>query len=140
MVKKIYLAIITIIVVGLLAVRYSYNRNNTILENKLISAIATGMEIDIQKITPFEWDKLYVFEPYTYKEQISTTLGFKWSRSAPSYDELQLLVFVRQDKVVSSITFPRYPPGADFLTESNSNVYLPNEAIFVNENNKLIKK
>lgn len=133
----IYIVIVTIITATLFfAWYYNYN-NEAVLKNRLTTAIAEGGEINMQKITPFVWDKFYVFEPYTSGQYINQTLDFESSLRGPDYDELQLLVFVRDNKVISSISYPRYFPGGDFLPE---NTYSQNEAIFTNENHKLIKK
>src|SRR3989338_3924886 len=131
----IYVAIATIITAALFFAWYHYYSNEAVLENRLTAAIAEGSGINMQKITPFEWGKFYIFEPYASEQHINQTLGFESSLRGPDYDELQLLVFVKDNKVISSISYPRYSPGGDFLPE---NAYSPNEAIFKNENNKLI--
>jgi hypothetical protein len=38
--------------------------------------------IDFKKIAPFDWDKLYIFTPYTSSEIIDNELGFSWDNSA----------------------------------------------------------
>ena len=136
--KKLAIYIVAIIIaLTSFIVWYYFFNNEVILKNKITIAIAEGSEINMQKITPFAWDKFYVFQPYTSEKYINETLGFESSLKGPDYDELQLLVFVKENKIISSINYPRYSPGGDFLPE---NSYLPNEAIFINKNNILIKK
>lgn len=102
-----------------------------------MSAIKDGSEINMGKFTPFEWDKFYVFGPYATEQHINDMLGFKWSGSGPDQDEYQLIIFVKESKVVCNFLFPRYKPSGDFLP---ANVYTHNDAVFIIKNNALMKK
>lgn len=37
--------------------------------------------LNISKLTPFKWDKLYVFKPFTPIENINNSLGFVWENA-----------------------------------------------------------
>lgn len=58
-------------------------------------------EIDLLQLTEFEWDRAFLFAPYTNQEQINKTLGFSFedkSQIAIS-DDIYLLVFTVQNRV-----------------------------------------
>ncbi|HEY0707873.1 MAG TPA: hypothetical protein VGG33_13805 [Polyangia bacterium] len=59
--------------------------------------------------TPFPWERLHVFGPYTTAETVENELGFSWWRSnaIESNDHFALLVFVRGGKVVRFVIHPR---------------------------------
>jgi hypothetical protein len=87
--------------------------------------------IVLSTITSFQWDMLYVFEPYTTPDTINGTLGFQWGKSektgiSSSY-QIDLLVFVRKGKVVNYVEHNR--SDGDFLL-SNNNGFDPKEARF----------
>lgn len=58
-------------------------------------------EINLSDVTPFDWDKAYVFEPYTSPEKIYDTIGYKWRdiKKTESEDMIQM-IFMRDNKVV----------------------------------------
>ena len=35
-------------------------------------------EIDMTSLTPFNWDKLYIFKPYELTESVDNELEFDW--------------------------------------------------------------
>lgn len=136
--KSSILLTVLIIALAAISVWYFFFRTQVIIENRLKANIATKVEVNMRKVTPFEWDRFYIFEPYATADHIDQTLGFKSSLTGPLYDEQQLLVFVKNDEVVSAINFPRYSPGADFLPERSFSI---DEAVFILDgDNKLIKK
>jgi hypothetical protein len=60
--------------------------------------------VNIASITPFPWDKVFFFHPYTAPAAIDDALGFVWKN--PAKDEIEfsdgfeLIVFVRHSRVV----------------------------------------
>jgi hypothetical protein len=103
--------------------------------DKLVNLFKNGKVdgIDISSITPFEWEKLYLFSPYSTAEQIFKTLGF--TDDIKSYisadDGIILFVFVKDKKVVQYMDYLRNP---DFNAVVNETGYSPSEAIFVLDN------
>lgn len=93
--------------------------------------------IDISTITSFEWEKLYLFSPYSTPEQIFKTLGFSDDiKSFISYDDgIILFVFVNNNKVVQYMDYPRNPDFNPVVRESG---YNPSEAIFVLDNEGMV--
>ncbi|WP_391204306.1 hypothetical protein [Psychrobacillus sp. L4] len=57
---------------------------------------------DLRPWIPFEWDTLYSFSPYTTKETIYETIGYKWSNIRETVSEgMNQIVFVHDGEVVS---------------------------------------
>lgn len=82
---------------------------------------------DFKEITPFEWDYMYRFTPYTPKEDIENTIGFKWSKLKESVSEgTNQVIFTKGDKVVCY--FNVYPESDkvyfDFRSSTNGNIKL----------------
>jgi hypothetical protein len=56
---------------------------------------------DLSEWTPFEWDTLYSFKPYTTKEKIYETVGYKWNDISETVSEgMNQIVFIKNGKVV----------------------------------------
>ena len=55
------------------------NQNFAGLENKLKEAVNTNTEIDIKKLTDFDWDEWYVFPPYYSAKQVYEEVGTEWT-------------------------------------------------------------
>ena len=108
------------------------------LKSALISAIEKKQGQDekvivkLQSITTFQWDKFYVFTPYTPIEKIHKTLGFNCPRAVKSginhRDDINLLVFVKDRKVIQHLEYPR--SHGDFYKIKKKNGFTPKEAIF----------
>jgi hypothetical protein len=75
-----------------------------------VAARGEPTTIDIATITSFEWDKLYIFEPYTSPERVEQYLGFRWPQasmySVKDGKDAALFVFVKGQKVVHWGFFP----------------------------------
>jgi hypothetical protein len=67
--------------------------------------------INIADMTSFEWEKLYVFKPYTQIKEIHSKLGFIWNDAELTLihqsDEFNLLVFVKSNKIIHFVNIPR---------------------------------
>lgn len=85
---------------------------------------------DLSEWTTFEWDALYSFLPYTSKQIIYDTVGYKWDNIRETYDEaMEQTVFVNDGKVVCYLY--GYPVdlkiGFDFGEFEGSNIKLSAE-------------
>jgi len=87
--------------------------------------------IDIKALTLFNWDRLYIFTPYTSEEEINNRLGFDWigASGIEYFDTFNLLVFTDGRKVVNSIDQPRNL--GDFVANKLKPYYTPQNAKFV---------
>lgn len=67
--------------------------------------------LDISALSPGEWDRLFVFAPYTDEEEVMRELGFQWGdfrrSSIQSSDRVSLLVFTEGVRVVEWFDHPR---------------------------------
>ena len=72
---------------------------------KLVEAtnnITTGT-ITLEELVPFAWDAVYVFEPYTSKEEVAETLGFRSVKINESWTESQnWYYFVKGNRIVAN--------------------------------------
>ncbi|WP_439881234.1 hypothetical protein ACSX1A_19095 [Pontibacter sp. MBLB2868] len=85
--------------------------SNTSLEEKLKTAVTEGeagangyKTIRMADLTDFEWEKMYYFQPYETKKDISDAIGFKWE-GAEVKEGYRRLLFVNQGQVVSFVDF-----------------------------------
>ena len=76
------------------------------------AAIMNGDQaVRVSQVTQFDWDKLFIYGPYTSVDRIYTQLGYQWpdaERTGIEYSETEfLLVFVKDGKVVAHSKFSR---------------------------------
>jgi hypothetical protein len=80
--------------------RYRFEQN---LSERIQHQAAWGVaKLDLQTLTDFEWDALYLFGPYTPLDKISKILGTKYRgpNSIEYSDGINLLVFMKNGEVV----------------------------------------
>ena len=89
---------------------------------------ASGV-VDLPQLTSFEWDRLFVFAPYTPSSTVEKELGFSWTGSGriEAYDHFVLLVFVSAKRVVRFVEQPR---RTDFAPCWRVGGYSRSEAVF----------
>ncbi len=82
------------------------NSDNTILLEKKIKETCTDyVTISLNELTPFQWEKVYFFSPYTPKEEIFKTIGFKVHGISETYNEgMMNIIFIHKNKVVCTIS------------------------------------
>lgn len=85
--------------------------NNQRLKQQVLTS--ADKTVVLHQLTPFQWDEVYTFSPYTSKEEIARCIGF----SSPSIketvsEEMTQLLFVRGKRVVSSVC--AYPSGIGY--------------------------
>ena len=62
---------------------------------------ANGGIVSLDEITPFEWDTVYTFAPYTPKEKIYEVIGYQWDSISETVSEgMNQLIFIDKVKVV----------------------------------------
>lgn len=101
-------------------IEYSFQN----IEEKVIKIINSNdsiKEIDITSLTPFNWDELYIFKPYTLIESMDNKLEFDWDipkNISILHDEIDnLLVFTKNDSVITYIQWPKNM--GDFMRVEN---------------------
>lgn len=96
-----------------------------------------ALSVDIQKkekvllsdYTSFEWSHVYIFPPYTPKEEVKRMSGLQRSTIIDTSDSITLLVFKKKDTVVAQIEVERYK--ADFSELFQEKGYLRSDAEFL---------
>lgn len=100
---------VAIIAIGILCVivlisQYKKNLwdlNSELLKKKVLSIGQTVETLDLLDITPFEWDTVYSFDPYTPKNKVYDTVGYKWDNIRETVSEgMNQIVFLKDGKVV----------------------------------------
>jgi len=87
--------------------------------------------IELAQITPFAWEKLYLFGPYSTSQQIQAVAGSSAASiqtEIAENDGIVLFVFVAGGDVVAYLDFPRRP---DLAALANTSGYSPAQAVFV---------
>ena len=78
--------------------------------------------VDLATVGPPNWERVCILGPYSSNERAQQILGFKWDAhgksSIASNDGINLLVFVRGQKVVGFAEHPRNK--GDFLKLSST--------------------
>lgn len=71
---------------------------------KAVSSLENGQTVTLEQLVPFEWDRVYTFEPYTSREEIAQIIGFDSNSIQVSVNEGQLqLLFVKGNKITASV-------------------------------------
>jgi hypothetical protein len=71
---------------------------------------------DLGAASPFKWDRMFVFGPYTNQQAVDKALGFHWDgfvTSLESADSFDLVVFVTSGKVTHWFEEARGPVELD---------------------------
>lgn len=113
----------------LLLVGCSQNKRNTEIEESIRSIVedTNKSEINIKSLANFDWDKAYLFTPYSTQEGINEQLKveFKDTSNIDHRDDIYLLVFLNSDKVVQFVEINRQQSDfsigkKEYLTPSNA--------------------
>lgn len=113
----------------LLLVGCSQNKRNTEIEESIRSIVedTNKSEINIKSLANFDWDKAYLFTPYSTQEGINEQLRveFKDTSNIDHRDDIYLLVFLNSDKVVQFVEINRQQSDfsigkKEYLTPSNA--------------------
>jgi len=107
-------------------------------ENDVSRRIAKQIEsrnqsLDFSTIAPFEWDRVFFFEPYTPESTIEQAIGCPWAeykKCGIEYnDSCTLILFLSKGRVAAWCMNPRNK--GEFATLYNSNGYAKSEAHFM---------
>ena len=98
--KKIFVAIL----IALTALSCS-QRDNRIVRRIAKHIDAHDQTLDLSTIAPFEWDRVFFFQPYTAQSTIEQAIGCPWAeymKSGIGYsDTFTLILFVNKGVVVA---------------------------------------
>ncbi|MBE4909826.1 hypothetical protein IMZ08_17465 [Bacillus luteolus] len=81
--------------------REVWDVNAKLLEEKVSEMNESVETINLSELTPFEWDKVYFFYPYTPKETVYKTVGYEWDSISETVSEgMNQIVFLKKGTVV----------------------------------------
>ncbi|TMU84104.1 hypothetical protein FGG79_18395 [Bacillus sp. BHET2] len=112
--KKIYVFFLLLLLLA--GCSQSNVKHNTDLEKGIYSVVGekNKSEINLKSLTTFDWDKAFLFTPYSTQDGIEEQLGsdFNDPSNIDTRDDIYLMVFLNKEKVVQYIEIERQ--GADF--------------------------
>lgn len=125
------LTIFTLLLLLLVGCSLNNVQRDKDLEASIHSIVADKDESDIHlnSLTSFDWEKAFLFTPYSTQEMIEEELGtdFKDPSDIDWRDDIYLLVFLLEDKAVRYAEMERQ--GADFLIGDNTYLTPPDDVI-----------
>ena len=96
---------------------------------KLAGDVAAGSIVDLSRYTSFEWDRVFIFAPYTSAKVISDVVGSDVSFPGRNSEAYCLLVFRFQEKPVRAFEVER--KIADFAELFQHSGYTQEDSVFV---------
>ncbi|WP_421385354.1 hypothetical protein ACOJQI_11520 [Bacillus salacetis] len=107
-----------------------WEENYDLLRKEVISLDPSVETINLIDITPFEWEVVHFFEPYTPVEVIYETVGYEWdSISATVSEGMNQIVFLNNGEVVCYVY--GYPSNNGFgISYTGSSLKLGNDLNF----------
>lgn len=136
--KRVMLVILSLIVIILLVnilKKDIWDKNADLLKEKVLSIDETRVNVNLSEITPFDWDTVYTFSPYTSTQNIYNTVGYKWDTISETVNEgMNQIVFMKDGKVVCYIY--GYPVNNGYGISFRDEEY-KNGAIKLNNNKNL---
>ncbi|MFA9397214.1 MAG: hypothetical protein ACERKV_02980 [Clostridiaceae bacterium] len=127
--------IVSIIFVTIAIIYYKSNSHNKIQEDQSLitniqSEANTSSYLDLDTVTDFKWDEVYIIPPYSVPETIIKDNNLKWTninQSIKYHDNINLIVFTLNKTVVSYVNLPRNIVDFSLVRSIKLN---KNEAIF----------
>ncbi|MFE5430526.1 hypothetical protein [Peribacillus simplex] len=102
--KRIWIIAIGLICIAIfinLLKKDLWDENEVLLEEEVLSIGQSVEAINLSDVTPFDWDVVYSFKPYTPKDYIYETVGYKWDTISETVNEgMNQIVFLKDGKVV----------------------------------------
>ncbi|MDW0118188.1 hypothetical protein QTL97_14745 [Sporosarcina thermotolerans] len=78
-----------------------WDANEELLKQEVMNIGVSNELVNLSDVTPFEWDLVYSFDPYTSKDTIYRTVGYKWDSISETINGgMNQLVFMKDKKVV----------------------------------------
>lgn len=98
--------ILGLIVIGVLVILYinpAYQKRNKLLIDN-IDKLLVNEEVTLEELIPFDFDSVYLFEPYSYKKDMESQIGIRSRFIKDNYtDNLGTeMIVVKNNKVISS--------------------------------------
>lgn len=138
---KILIALISLLLISVAVFFAIQWRQGQVLESVLGDAISQSETINVQELVGFEWDKMFVFGPYTSESIIDETLQFKYGKSGALQDGYITVLFTRNNKVIRHAVISQYSGGNYFLKRHvQAESFSPSEAVFIKSGDEFIAR
>ena len=130
----IRIAIIVCMVAGFMSCEQSRSDFNETLSSMAVKkrGCEERVMVSLNKLTDFQWQRVFIFAPYTPVQKIYKSLGFEWEHAEKTNihmrDDICLLVFVLNNRVVQYFEYPRN--YGDFSKIHVKGGFAPSEALF----------
>lgn len=99
--KTVILIAVVLLILYRLLVRDIWDVNARLLKDNVLSLDQKVESVNLKDLTPYEWDTIYSFDPYTSKEQVYETVGYKWDKISEALSEgMNQIVFLNDGAVV----------------------------------------
>lgn len=117
------IAILSVVVLVSFLKKDLWDVNEALLKEAILSIDGTVETVKLSDVTPFDWDTVYSFDPYTTKDTIYETVGYKWDRISETVNEgMNQIVFLNEGKVVCYLYgYPENNGYGIFFTNENNN-------------------
>lgn len=131
--NKVTIFIVVLILFVLVGCSQSYGKQNLDLEESIYSIVEdkNNSDIHLTSLTDFDWDKAFLFEPYSTQKSINEQLGIDYEDPSKIgiRDDIYLLIFLNEGKVVHYAEINRqqcsfYIEENDYLTPTNDLLYI----------------
>ena len=136
--------IITIVAIAMLSIvvlinilkKDLWHVNAGLLKEEVLSVEQSVETVNLNDITPFEWDVAYSFDPYTSKDMIYKTVGYKWDNINETVNEgMSQIVFLKDGKVVCYLYgYPENNGYGIYFTSENETEIVSASVLKVEEN------
>lgn len=124
--KLIGLLIIVISTIAVVFLNSPFQRTTRALEDKLANALESSGTVE--NLFEFDYDTLYVFEPYQSKAKMEETIGFKTRVLQETVSEgMMNLLFVKDEEPIAYLY--GYPSNNHFNIDLLPGTYLKSKLI-----------
>ncbi|PGS48415.1 hypothetical protein [Bacillus sp. AFS041924] len=144
--KRLIISILIILVIVLVYFKYPRNLAEDLqLKNEIESVIHNqkNTELDFAKITNFKWDKMIIVTPYlNFKDQLrenNINGNVKLNSSIEWNDSIYLVVFTKNNKIVSYVNYERKNGDFSFNRPLNLGISQKNAKFKIDRENEVIR-
>lgn len=94
--------------------RFQWKFNELRLHHAVEAIDDSAEKVNLALLTPFAWDTVYSFDPYTPVDDIYKTIGYKWHPVKESVSEgTNQVIFLKEGKVVCYVH--GYPESSGYF-------------------------
>ena len=132
--KIVFIAIglICLVIIINLLKKDLWDVNEALLREEVLSIEHSVEIVNLLDLTPFEWEVVYSFQPYTPQDEIYKIVGYKWDTISETVSEgMNQIVFLNDGKVVCYLY--GYPENNGYGISFKSSKY--SDSVFMLQKN-----